>query len=65
MLFTVGPNQHVNGTIKYIGPLEEDLSGQEWVGVELAEPVGRHSGRQYVRRIERLRSAARPSHDSV
>ena len=47
MLFTVGPNQHVNGTIMYIGPLHEDASGQEWVGVELAEPVGRHSGRQY------------------
>ena len=47
MLFTIGPNQHVNGTIKYIGGLEEDASGQEWVGVELAEPVGRHSGRQY------------------
>jgi len=47
MLFTLGPNQHVNGTIRYIGPLEEDASGQEWVGVELAEPVGRHSGRQY------------------
>ena len=47
MLFTVGPDQHVNGTIMYIGPLHEDASGQEWVGVELAEPVGRHSGRQY------------------
>ena len=47
MLFTVGPNQHVNGTVKYVGPLEEDATGQEWVGVELAEPVGRHSGRQY------------------
>ena len=47
MLFTVGPNQHVNGTIKYIGPLVEDATGTEWVGVELSEPVGRHSGRQY------------------
>ena len=47
MLFTVGPDQHVNGVIKYIGPLDEDKSGQEWVGVELSEPVGRHSGRQY------------------
>jgi len=47
MLFTVGPNQHVNGTIRYIGPLEEDATGQEWVGVELGDPVGRHSGRQY------------------
>ena len=35
MLFTVGPDQHVNGVIKYIGPLDEDKSGQEWVGVEL------------------------------
>ena len=47
MLFTVGPDQHVNGTIQYIGPLQEDATGQDWVGVELAEPVGRHSGRQY------------------
>lgn len=47
MLFAVGPDQHVNGVIKYIGPLDEDASGQEWVGVELADPVGRHSGRQY------------------
>ena len=47
MLFTVGPDQHVNGIVKYIGPLHEDASGQDWVGVELAEPVGRHSGRQY------------------
>lgn len=47
MLFTVGPDQHVNGTVKYIGPLHEDSSGQDWIGVELAEPVGRHSGRQY------------------
>ena len=33
--------------VKSIGPLHEDASGQDWVGVELAEPVGRHSGRQY------------------
>ena len=26
MLFTVGPDQHVNGTIMYIGPLHEDAS---------------------------------------
>merc|ERR1719440_899714 len=47
MLFTVAADQHVNGTVRYIGPLQEDTTGQEWVGVELAEPVGRHSGRQY------------------
>ena len=47
MLFTVGPEQHVMGVVKYIGPLHEDASGVDWVGVELAEPVGRHSGRQY------------------
>ena len=47
MLFTVGPEQHVNGTVKYLGPLKEDPTGQQWVGVELTEPVGRHSGRQY------------------
>jgi hypothetical protein len=35
MLFTVGPNQHVNGTVKYIGPLQEDTSGEEWVGVRV------------------------------
>jgi len=43
----VGPEQHVMGVVKYIGPLHEDASGVDWVGVELAEPVGRHSGRQY------------------
>ena len=37
MLFTLGPEQHVNGTIRYLGPLEEDASGQKWVGVELAD----------------------------
>ena len=47
MLFTVGPEQHVNGTVRYLGPLKEDPTGQQWVGVELAEPVGRHSGRSY------------------
>ena len=47
ILFTVGANQHVDGTIMYIGRLDEDPSGQEWVGVELSEPVGRHSGRRY------------------
>ena len=47
MLFTVGTNQHVNGTIKYVGRLAEDPTDQQWVGVELDEAVGRHSGRHY------------------
>ena len=53
MTFVVGSNHHVKGTIRYIGPLDEDNSGQDWLGVELVEPVGRHSGRQYFECAER------------
>lgn len=52
MTFAIGGN-HVTGTVKYIGPLAEDRSGEAWLGVELSEPVGRHSGRRYFECAER------------
>jgi hypothetical protein len=52
MTFAVGGN-HVTGTVRYIGPLAEDVTGGTWLGVELSEPIGRHSGRRYFACAER------------
>ena len=46
LAFAVGGN-HVMGTVKYIGPLSEDNTRQDWLGIELTEPIGKHSGRGY------------------
>ena len=46
LTFSVGDSE-VPGVVRYIGRLDEDPCGEEWIGVELDEPVGRHSGRRY------------------
>ena len=45
--FSYGSDKALAGVVRYIGPLDEDSSGTEWLGIELSEPRGRHSGKKY------------------
>eukprot|EP00966_Prymnesium_polylepis_P159050 3675816-Prymnesium_polylepis.1 len=46
-VFAQSDGSVINGEIKFRGVLKEDPDNRIWLGIELADAVGRHSGRGY------------------